>query len=260
MLQSFLLIAVTIWCLDVVNACYLHGSNTGECTDDSLDKLWRKELIPYCKRAVTYTACVPKYQVLPPSREFPKGRWFNHSIQKKDAWVGYESDQHIKYRIRMERNSTLKAKGENEYGEKGRNRRRFYKRPDCRRAYKNYFCWTNFPRCDIKRDLTLPMCRSACENYFISCGFGKDIWRCGKTKYFNGYEPEAPIVGIGGNISYLRDYFPGQPFRENKYNLAGEELPICTPAITGAAAAGVAPEMGAGIAVVLLATMLMTAL
>lgn len=233
MFRTFFL---TFFCsVHLLNACYLHGSNTGECTEDSLDPLWRQAIIPYCKRAVDYTACVPKYQVLPASREFQRGRWFNHTTLKKDEWVQYNVHRHVKDRIKLERNSSLKKKGVNEYGDSGRIRRRFFKHHDCVNAYKNYFCWVNFPRCDIDRDLTLPMCRSACENYFISCNLPRDIWRCGKPKYFNGYKPEDPIKGIGGNVSYMRDYFPGQPFRENKFNPKGYEYKICTPAITGAA-------------------------
>lgn len=124
----------------------------------------------------------------------------------------------------------------NEYGDKGKIRRRFYKKPDCRNAFKNYMCWLNFPRCDPLRDLTLPTCRSCCENFFISCGYERGLWRCGKTKYFNGYEPETPTIGDDGNATYLREYFPGQPFRENKYSAkGGSELIVCTPAVDGSA-------------------------
>jgi hypothetical protein len=113
-------------------------------------------------------------------------------------------------------------------------KRRFYKRPDCANAFKNLFCWINFPRCDVAKDLTLPTCKSACENFFKSCRYAKDLWRCGKSKYFNGYEPETPIMDQG-NATYLRDYFPGQPFRKNKYTPRNNELPICTPALNGKA-------------------------
>lgn len=142
-------------------------------------------------------------------------------------------------RIEIERNKTLRKAGINEYGDKGRVRRRFYKKPDCRNAFRNYMCWINFPRCDMARDASLPTCRSACENFFISCGYERGLWRCGKSKYFNGYDAEAPIVSEQGNVSYLREYFPGQPFRENKYSAkGGSELIICTPAVDGSASRG----------------------
>jgi hypothetical protein len=142
-------------------------------------------------------------------------------------------------RIALERNKTLRKAGVNEYGDKGKIRRRFYKKPDCRNAFKNYMCWLNFPRCDPTRDLTLPTCRSCCENFFISCGYERGLWRCGKSKYFNGYEPEVPTVAPDGNVTYLREYFPGQPFRENKYSAkGGSELIVCTPAVDGSASRG----------------------
>lgn len=120
------------------------------------------------------------------------------------------------------------------YGHVGNIRRRFWKRPDCVNAFKNYFCWINFPRCDLSTGLSLPTCRSACENFFITCNYQRGLWRCGKSMYFNGYEPETPTKGNGTTV-YLREYFPGQPFRENKYTTGGSERPICTPALLGAA-------------------------
>ena len=134
----------------------------------------------------------------------------------------------------LERNKTLYNLNTNEYGDTGHIKVRFYKNKDCQNAYKNYMCWINFPRCDLSTDETLPTCRSACENYFISCGYEQKLWRCGKTKYFNGYFPEYPSSSTSGNSSYLREYFPGQPFRKNKFvKKTGEEIPICTPAVKG---------------------------
>jgi hypothetical protein len=163
------------------------------------------------------------------------GRWFNHTVSNKDRWIEENCEEHVQERIGFERNGSLHRKNQNEYGDPGRIKRRFYKRPDCVNAYRNLFCWTNFPRCDPERDLTLPTCRSSCENFFKSCLYRFDLWRCGPSKYFNGYMPEKPVTDANGNITYLRDYFPGQPFRENKFNRKGSELPVCTPAIRGAA-------------------------
>jgi hypothetical protein len=146
---------------------------------------------------------------------------------------------HVQQRILLEKNITLRKSNKNEYGDVGKIKRRFNKRPDCVNAYKNLFCWMNFPRCDPTRDLTLPMCRSSCENFFKSCGYEKGLWRCGQSKFFNGYEPEMPKVdAISGAVQYMREYFPGQPWRENKYTTGDSELPICTPAITGGAVRG----------------------
>jgi hypothetical protein len=87
------------------------------------------------------------------------------------------------------------------------------------------------------------MCRSACENFFISCGYEKALWRCGKSRWFNGYEPESPISQSDGNVTYLREYFPGQPFRENKFTTAGHERSVCTPAVDGSASSNAKVSM-----------------
>ena len=47
-------------------------------------------------------------QYLTPSREFPKGRWFNHTVDKKDAWVANSVITHIAQQIGYERNKTMK--------------------------------------------------------------------------------------------------------------------------------------------------------
>src|SRR5690606_28979487 len=65
----------------------------------------------------------------------------------------------------------------------------------------------------------------------------KDLWRCGPSKYFNGYEPEKPSRDDFGNPVYLRDYYPGQPFRNNKFSKGGGPIKVCTPSIKGAAPA-----------------------
>lgn len=135
--------------------------------------------------------------------------------------------------MRLERNESLRNKGVNEHGDPVPIRKRFWHHEDCRTAFKNYFCWINFPRCDMKRDESLSTCRSACENYFISCGLDRDIWRCGPSKFYNGYEPEVPSVNQFGEVTYMRDYFPGQPFKANQYNEKGLEVHVCTPAIDG---------------------------
>lgn len=170
---------------------------------------------------------------MPPSREFPEGRWFNHTVNSKDQWVGENAERWITLRLQLERDKTLRSQQTNEFGDDGRILKRFAGRSDCVNAFRNLFCWTNFPRCDKDRDLSFPTCRSSCENFFISCGIERGLWRCGKSKYFNGYSPESPTVTPLGNVSYLRDFYPGQPFRQNKYTRNRNEIPICTPAMTG---------------------------
>ncbi len=221
-----------------VTGCYLHGTDSGECSMDTLDPLYRAAYLPFCFDAITYTACIPKYRKIPESREFPEGRWINNTVQNKDLWIGSVVPAHIERRIGYETNEAMYELNANEYGDVGLTRRRFFERPDCQKAWKNYFCWINFPRCDRARDLTLPTCRSACENFFKTCGYQLGLWRCGKSKWFNGYFPEIPQLPPGGNRTYLREFMPGQPFRQNKYTQEGMEIPICTPAILGSAAKG----------------------
>lgn len=224
---------------DVVNGCYIHGTDSGVCSEDGLDKVYRDQHLQFCADKINYPVCLPKIQTLPPSRMHESGRWSNYTIETKDTWVKDQYTKFVKERIDLEMNRTLKKARKNEYGEPHRITSRFHRKKDCLNAFKNYFCWVNFPRCDPDRDLSFPTCRSACENFFKACNYDRDLWRCGKSMYFNGYEPEAPITdSVTGEVTYLREYFPGQPFRENKYTTGGSELPICTPAITGSAPQG----------------------
>lgn len=67
--------------------------------------------------------------------------------------------------------------GIDEYGDKGVIAQRFYKNPDCKNAYKNFMCWSNFPRCDDNGQ-SLILCESVCENYQKSCGVRTRTLRC----------------------------------------------------------------------------------
>jgi hypothetical protein len=96
-------------------------------------------------------------------------------------------------------NKQFENKGEDEYGIKGGIEPRFHRNADCRNAYKNYFCWINFPRCD-KQEQSLMTCRSSCENFFRVCGYEQDLWRCGHTKLFNGYEPEVLLKRLKRSV------------------------------------------------------------
>lgn len=53
----------------------------------------------------------------------------------------------IARRIAIETNKTAKKLGVDEYGQKGKSKKRFYKNKACQDAYKRYACFTNFPRC-----------------------------------------------------------------------------------------------------------------
>ena len=57
---------------------------------------------------------------------------------------------------------------------------------DCQNAFRAFFCWSNFPRCNAE-GMSLILCGSVCENFFKACRYAKDLWRCGPTEYDNGY-------------------------------------------------------------------------
>lgn len=54
----------------IVGACYLHGTDSGECTTMSEDIGWLEENMPYCQipmrvaPAKPFPVCIPKYQVI----------------------------------------------------------------------------------------------------------------------------------------------------------------------------------------------------
>lgn len=189
--------------------------------------------MPFCANRVVYPACIPQYKFIPPTINWPQGRWGDHTVRTKDQWIFDKAWEHVDKMVGYEKNKTLAKSGKDINGHVGLVARRFYKRPDCREAFFNLFCYMNFPRCDVARDISFPTCGSACENFYRSCRYTRDLWRCGKSKWFNGYQPESPSTGADGNITYLREYMPGQPFRQNKYTTGGSEIPICTPAVLG---------------------------
>ena len=53
----------------IVHACYLHGTDSGECTTQSLDTGWLSENMPYCQIPMLvlpnalFPVCIPKTQV-----------------------------------------------------------------------------------------------------------------------------------------------------------------------------------------------------
>ena len=102
----------------------------------------------------------------------------------------------------------------------------------CQKAFRAYFCYLNFPRCywDDRTDemKSVPLCRSACKNFFKACNYDKSLWRCGRSEWMNGNEPED-FAAYG---RYMRDFFPGQPFR-NSYKSRGYRNihGRCTPGV-----------------------------
>jgi hypothetical protein len=111
----------------------------------------------------------------------------------------------------------------------------FLKNDACQEAYKRYFCYLNFPRCDEAQN-SLLLCRSACENFFKACGYPKSpgnmtlgMWRCGPAMYSGGYSAEvAEKFDTQGQPVYERGPFPGLPFADNAPG-------ACTPGVEGGA-------------------------
>eukprot|EP00904_Undaria_pinnatifida_P006650 jgi/Undpi1/3114/HiC_scaffold_15.g06488.m1 len=173
-------------------------------------------------------------QPLSPSREFKDGRWLNNTLTIKDAWVEKYYETVVNYRLGIEGDKDLQKQGIDEYGNKGSPVPRFTDNTDCQKAFKAYMCYINFPRCDDS-DKSLVTCRSACENLMVACQNQKDMWRCGESQYFNGYEAEEPDTDENGDPVYLRDFFPGQPFRDVEWTSRRQPKVVCTPSIKGAA-------------------------
>lgn len=164
-----------------VRSCLIAGADTGSCTDPTDFDL----LIPFCKTVVPYTACLPRYQSL----------WYNHSALAKDKFVEQMFTKIATQRKMYETNKTFLDKNTDEWGGSREIVPRFVENPDCENAYRNYFCWMNFPRCDAE-GRSLLLCRSVCENYMKACQLSQDLWRCGDPQYVNGRKPETSVTWI----------------------------------------------------------------
>ena len=251
-----------------VRGCVLHGTDSGVC-DFRLDPEWsdpkngwslrdtaayRHYHIPKCQRYVKYAACVPEmerinetgpdsqvYQYkgrIEPDIEHPRGRFFNHTIRNKDAWVFEKTEQIIDERLGNESSAIagkLADAKTNHFGEgtcEGADAERCSEYPacaggphsgcvgfpieprmtanqDCQKAFEAYFCYINFPRCywdDTTKEMkSVALCRTACKNFFKVCGYDKSLWRCGRTDFFNGNLPER-LEDYGKRV-VRRSYF-----------------------------------------------------
>eukprot|EP00924_Labyrinthula_sp_SR-Ha-C_P002354 snap_masked-scaffold_16-processed-gene-1.36-mRNA-1 protein AED:1.00 eAED:1.00 QI:0/0/0/0/1/1/7/0/186 len=180
-----------------MNSCVIQGTDTGVCMDMSAELKIR---MPFCGEIIEYPVCLPALKGLDTDIK----RFQEFTIETKDLWVQgwikFFQQYFLEWdrRKRVETNLTLDGEGIDEYGNKGSVTKRFYngdnaadnedpwlKQNDCSNAYKNYFCYSNFPRCD-KTKMSLPLCSSVCENYFKSCGYQQDMFRCGPSWFLNG--------------------------------------------------------------------------
>jgi len=234
---SFLLLTTRL-----VLPCYIAGTDSGYCDPQiQADKEWRVAQLPFCAPHVKYTPCLPQTRIQPPSRHYPEGRFHNHTVLKKDEWVYKTTHEIIQTRKHYEQSRKLEKKGMNDLNESTPIKKRFYRNPDCEDAFKAYMCYINFPRCDDDGN-SLIMCRSACENLMTACKYEKDLWRCGESHWFNAEKPEKPAAGG----EYLRDFYPGQPFRD----YGGKVSPLCTPSVKGAASRAAAPPVSQSLVLV----------
>lgn len=203
-----------------VSSCYIQGHDSGVCVDPSVVE----EKAPFCAGAVKYRACVP--------REY---EWFpNHTLVTKDAWIAETFTRVKNRRLAIEAGALPEDLLDWEGGGPA-TARRFSANPDCEKAYINFMCFMNFPRCDAQGE-SMMMCRSVCLNYFRACRYPEDMIRCYDPANFGGKtaEDSSNVDPETGLPIMLRAPFPGQPFRDNVL-LNGEEMPVCTPALTGGA-------------------------
>lgn len=258
--STFLAVLVLVLA-GVADACYIQGYDGGYCVSYELFSANAKFCGPVLQDSLRdYRPCVPATDT----------NWPQHNLAAKDRWIEANFNRIIESRKRREWNflegiPDLYTFQNEEYGldiriynEDEAEEEAWGIPNDCEKAFKNYFCWINFPRCDDE-DNSLMMCRSACENLFRSCGYDSSMSRCGSSQFFGaemaqegGLNPETGAYDV-----FTRAIFPGQPFRDNEFiedtgSLLddGEPAPVCTPSIKNAAGRG---HAAAGAAAVLCA-------
>lgn len=241
------------------SACYIAGADTGECLNvyeevgdtkvnvfdagcnDGACTLFCGEILSPMERI-----CIPR-----PDPAFP-----DHTYQTKDAWVKDMYERVVTERKNLEMNETLRELGVDEYGQPGSVPIKFWNGDpedpngtkfaaddggtdltDCERAYHNYLCYINFPRCDAEEN-SLILCRSVCENYMNACHQPADLYRCGHLEYLGAHEPEGPQQNTTTGLwsIYYRAKFPGAPFRDYSEDTSTDPVtvhPVCTPSVKG---------------------------
>eukprot|EP00939_MAST-03C_sp_MAST-3C-sp1_P001761 g1761.t1 len=221
--------------LFVANACegcIVANQNSGECVNA---QVILEGKLNFCGPRISWFFDHPDYEVCVP-RQSADTRAAGLTVQNKDEWV--EETYKTIIRTRLEMESAYEDSDYNEHGIAGATELRFSDNSDCQNAFKNLFCWINFPRCNAE-GASMMLCRSVCENYMISCGYDYDLWRCGHERYMNGndIETEAYTDEDTGYPVYLRDFFPGHPFRSGRSVGENVDAPICTPGVYGTASA-----------------------
>ena len=243
-------------------ACYIQGVDSGRCLPGNIFAA----AAPFCAQSmggadnVGYQVCVPVEHDF-----FP-----NLTLARKDAWVRASHAYVVARRRSIERTgqppsgdvSPDSADGTPtpldsawEGGMLDESQWHFQANDECARAYRNFICHMNFPRCDAKGQ-SLLLCRSVCENFFRSCRIADFLNRCyDHPEWYGASSKEADInVNSNGLPVYFRYFLPGMPFRDIEYaetpKLIGGELTplkvVCTPSLPGGAAAA-APAAAAAL-------------
>jgi hypothetical protein len=224
--SSLQLLLFVVMLIVPTQSCGIAGYDSGECVDENFFDVQ----LDFCGEFITYRACMP----IENTAVYP-----NHTISKKDAWVQTMYEQIVEERVEVETDDDLLAAQLNEFGDPGIIMPRFTDEdrfPNCLTSFKAYMCYINFPRCD-EQDKSLIMCKSTCQNLMDTCGISYDLQRCGPPEYHNGNEPEEMLFwnDAGSYPMLMRDFYPGQPFRENEYEDEQQKFPklVCTPSIYG---------------------------
>jgi len=220
--------------IQLMPSCMIQGQDSGICV-----KLGRGSqldgALSFCASHflddAAYSICVPKENL-----DF--GVTMTEAARTKDKWVKDTVESIYAQRLSFEKNTSLSNKDMNEFGIKNgpivqrfSNRRTEQQEKDCFNSYHAFNCHANFPRCNAEGN-SLMLCRSVCENYMKACGYDYDMQRCYAERFHNSRTPEGDDIDIDkdGYPDYLRAFFPGHPFRDNKINEDETESLVCTPA------------------------------
>ena len=187
---NLIIVSLTGYIVRLSESCKIQGEkHSGVCLYDYIDgsnRNWdcqdNDRCMPFCGRYIAnfYPPCVPSRQFLERDRNFPEGRFTNHTTLDKDRWI----EQKVKEIFEL----SERRKGY------------FFKDEDCRLAFERYMCWLNFPRCDENGD-SLAMCDTTCKNYFKVCGYDHSHQQCSTDRRASS-----------------TFFFPGEPFVKNNNN------------------------------------------
>jgi len=256
---SFLVLALLSLLARRCSACVIQGGmDSGECVPG--DVFAAKA--PFCADTIGgagnagYSVCVPK--------ELP---WFpNLTTTNKDAWVRAQWARTVARRVAIESGNSPPDVQSWEGAKLDASDYHFTNNADCANAFKNFFCYMNFPRCSPE-GASLLVCRSVCQNFFAACRFSDDMNRCYDNPQFYGAATQEADTATDSNGLYIhhRFFLPGMPFKSVEYavnptpligGVMSPMLVVCTPSLPGGAAA-VAAEGAAALALAAAAALLL---